>query len=177
MSKLATLDHSAPAITATASRRTWLKGVGALLGTGLLAAPTTLLASPAPAGSAPAPGSPEAASALVGGNEFIGMVKLLTGTAVPQGWLLCDGRELATADYPALFALLGTTYGGNGRTTFALPDMRADMASMAATATNRPAEAVPLGQLCAIKVANAPATTTAVAELRLPHLSRGRRLA
>ncbi|MGI4867606.1 MAG: phage tail protein [Janthinobacterium lividum] len=178
MSKLATLDRSTTAIATTASRRTWLKGFGALLGTGLLAAPTELLASPAAAaGSAPAPSSAEAASALVGGDEFIGMVKLLTGTAVPQGWLRCDGRELAVADYPALFALLGTTYGGNGRTTFALPDMRAGMADMAAAAANRPAEAVPLGQLCAIKVANAPATTTAVAELRMAHLHRSRRTA
>ncbi|RZK58403.1 MAG: tail fiber protein [Hymenobacter sp.] len=107
----------------------------------------------------------------------MGIVKLLTGPAVPQGWLLCDGRELAIADCPALFAMLGTTYGGNGRTTFALPDMRADMADMAAAAANRPAEAVPLGQFCAIKVANAPATTTAVAELRMAHLHRSRRTA
>ena len=175
MSKPVTLDRSTTAIATVASRRTWLKGLGALLGTGLMAAPTALLASPAPAGSAPAPGSAEVASALVGGDEFIGMVKLLTGPAVPQGWVLCDGRELAVADNPALFAMLGTTYGGNGRTTFALPDMRADMADMAAAAANRPAEAVPLGQLCAIKVANAPATTTAVAELRMAHLHRSRR--
>lgn len=153
-----------------ASRRSWLKGLGALLGTGLLASPSTLLARPAAtAGSTAAP-------AAAGGDEYIGLVKLLTGSTVPQGWALCDGRVLLTAEHPALFAVLGHTYGGDGRHTFALPDMRADMAAMVAAA-NRPAGAVPLGQLCAIKMANAPATTTAVAELRLMHLRRPRPIA
>jgi hypothetical protein len=149
-----------------ASRRAWLKGVGALLGTGLLAAPAAVLAAPAPAADA---------MALAGGDEFIGMVKLLTGATVPAGWLRCDGRELPIADYPALFALLGTTYGGNGRHTFALPDMRADMAEFAARAIAQVPGATPLGQLCVVKATNAPALTTAVAELRLVHLRPARR--
>ncbi|GAB2866366.1 hypothetical protein GCM10027044_29500 [Hymenobacter ruber] len=114
------------------------------------------------------------ASDLVGGDEFIGMVKLLTGTAVPAGWLRCDGRELPIADFPALFALLGTTYGGNGRSTFALPDMRHEMADLTARAANQLPGGVALGQLCVVKVANAPAVTTGVAELRLVHLRRPR---
>jgi microcystin-dependent protein len=132
--------------------------------------------SPLP-GTAPADGTAalEAAPDLAGGDEFIGMVKLLTGTAVPAGWLLCDGRELPIAGHRALFAMLGTTYGGDGRRTFALPDMRADMATMAATVAQQPAGAAPLGQLCAVKVANAPALTTAVTELRLIHLRQTRR--
>lgn len=165
-----TLDniHSSksPAAPEVPSRRSWLKGLGAVLGTGLLAAPTAVLA---------APGTTTAA--LAGGDEYIGIVKLLAGTTVPTGWALCDGRELPTAQHPALFAMLGTTYGGDGRSTFALPDMRADMAEMAALDGSRPAGAVPMGRLCAIKVANAPATTTAVAELHLVHLSRLRRAA
>lgn len=147
------------------SRRNWLKGLGAMLGTGLLAAPSAVLAAPA------------ATTALAGGDEYIGMVKLLTGTTVPTGWALCDGRELAVDQHPALFALLGTTYGGDGRHTFALPDMRTDMADMAALDESRPAGAVSMGRLCAVKVANAPATTTAVAELRMKHLHRSRRTA
>jgi len=43
---------------------------------------------------------------------------------VPKGWHLCDGSLLSIAQNTALFSLLGTTYGGNGQTTFALPDMR-----------------------------------------------------
>lgn len=42
----------------------------------------------------------------------------------PRGWALCDGRMMQIAQNTALFALLGTTYGGNGTTTFALPDLR-----------------------------------------------------
>ena len=42
----------------------------------------------------------------------------------PQGWALCDGQLLPISQNTALFSLLGTTYGGDGRTTFALPDMR-----------------------------------------------------
>ena len=157
----------------SASRRTWLKGVGALLGSGLLAAPAAVLAAPAPAPDAAALAAN--ALALAGGDEFIGMVKLITGTTVPAGWLRCDGRELAIADYPALFALLGTTYGGTGRHTFALPDMRADMAEFAARAAAQAPGGVPLGQLCVVKATNAPALTTAVADLRMVHLSTTRR--
>lgn len=42
----------------------------------------------------------------------------------PRGWMLCQGQILQIAQYSALFSLLGTTYGGDGRTTFALPDLR-----------------------------------------------------
>lgn len=141
------------------ARRRWLKGTGALLGLAVLAAPARALAL---------------APAAVTTAEAIGTILLLTGPVMPQGWVLCDGRELPVAAHPTLFAVLGHTYGGDGHRTFALPDMRADMADMAAAAANRPAHAVPLGQLCAIKLAPAPATTTAVAELRLQHL-RGAR--
>lgn len=157
----------------TTSRRSWLKGLGALLGSGLLAPATTLLAAPVAASNAPDLAGAEAASALVGGDEFIGMVKLLPGTTVPAGWALCDGRMLTIDEHPALYAVMGVTYGGNGRTTFALPDMRADMADMAAAAALATG-GVPLGQLCVVKVANAPALTNAVAELRLQHLRRTR---
>lgn len=156
------------------SRRSWLKGFGALLGTGLLAPATTLLAAPKAASNAPAHADVTAASALVGGDEYIGMVKLLTGTTVPAGWALCDGQTLAIKEHPALFAILGSAHGGDGRLTFALPDLRNDMASLAITAAAQEAGGVPLGQLCVVKVANAPALTNAVAELRLTHLRRKR---
>ena len=57
-------------------------------------------------------------------DVFIGQV-LLTGFGfAPKGFALCNGQLLPIAQNQALFSLLGTTYGGNGQTTFALPDMR-----------------------------------------------------
>lgn len=56
-------------------------------------------------------------------DEYIGMIKLCGATYVPKGWLLCDGSLLSIQQYTTLFALLGTQYGGNGQTTFGLPDL------------------------------------------------------
>ena len=49
---------------------------------------------------------------------------MFAGIFAPRGWALCDGQLLSISQNTALFSLLGTTYGGDGRTTFALPDMR-----------------------------------------------------
>jgi microcystin-dependent protein len=57
-------------------------------------------------------------------EPFIGEVKMVGFNFAPVGWALCDGRLLPIAQYEALFALIGTTYGGDGQTTFALPDLR-----------------------------------------------------
>lgn len=58
-------------------------------------------------------------------NEpFIGMIALFGFGFPPRGWAVCDGSLLSIAQNTALFSLLGTTYGGNGQTTFALPDLR-----------------------------------------------------
>ncbi len=54
----------------------------------------------------------------------IGEIRLFAGTFAPQSWALCYGQILAIASNTALFSILGTTYGGNGTTTFALPDLR-----------------------------------------------------
>lgn len=54
---------------------------------------------------------------------YIGELRLFSGT-IPQGWLPCDGTVLPIAQNQPLFALIGTTYGGNGQTNFAVPDMR-----------------------------------------------------
>ena len=63
-------------------------------------------------------------SALGGLEPFIGGVSLFAGNFAPRGWALTDGRLLDISQNTALFSLLGTTYGGDGRTTFALPDLR-----------------------------------------------------
>lgn len=57
-------------------------------------------------------------------QPYIGEIRLFPFTFAPLNWLDCDGRLLAIAEYNALFALIGTTYGGDGQTTFALPDLR-----------------------------------------------------
>ena len=57
-------------------------------------------------------------------DEFIGTIKAFGFSWAPRGWASCDGQLLAIAQYQALFSLLGTTYGGDGRTTFGLPDLR-----------------------------------------------------
>ncbi|MBT8262307.1 MAG: tail fiber protein [Bacteroidia bacterium] len=55
---------------------------------------------------------------------FIGEIKLFAGNFAPRGWAFCDGQLLAISGNSALFSILGTTYGGDGRTTFGLPDLR-----------------------------------------------------
>lgn len=57
-------------------------------------------------------------------NPFIGQIVLFGGNFAPRAWAFCDGALLAISSNTALFSILGTTYGGDGRTTFALPDLR-----------------------------------------------------
>ncbi len=57
-------------------------------------------------------------------DEFIGTIKAFGFSWAPRGWAQCNGQLLPIAQYQAVFSLLGTTYGGDGRTTFALPDLR-----------------------------------------------------
>jgi len=57
-------------------------------------------------------------------NPFYGEIRLFAGNFAPLGWAICDGSVLPIADYVPLFELLGTTYGGDGVQTFALPDLR-----------------------------------------------------
>ena len=57
-------------------------------------------------------------------EPFLGQIQPVGFNFAPRGWALCDGQLLSIAQYNALFALLGTTYGGDGRTTFGLPDLR-----------------------------------------------------
>src|SRR5512132_2194680 len=57
-------------------------------------------------------------------DPFIAEIRLFAGNFAPRGWATCDGQLLSIAQNTALFSLLGTTYGGNGQTNFALPDLR-----------------------------------------------------
>lgn len=57
-------------------------------------------------------------------EELIGTIKLFAGNYAPQGYFFCQGQTLQISQYQALFTILGTTYGGDGKNTFALPDLR-----------------------------------------------------
>jgi microcystin-dependent protein len=57
-------------------------------------------------------------------EPFLGEIRLVPFSFAPRGWAICAGQLLPINQNQALFALLGTTYGGNGQTTFALPDLR-----------------------------------------------------
>jgi microcystin-dependent protein len=57
-------------------------------------------------------------------EPYIGEIRLIAFTFVPRNWAACDGQLLSISQNTALFSLLGTTYGGNGQTNFALPDLR-----------------------------------------------------
>lgn len=57
-------------------------------------------------------------------EPFIAQIILFAGGYAPQGWAFCDGQTLPISGNEDLFSLIGTTYGGDGRTTFALPDLR-----------------------------------------------------
>jgi microcystin-dependent protein len=57
-------------------------------------------------------------------EPFIGEIRMVSFTFAPRGWAFCNGQLLSIAENTALFSLLGTTYGGNGQTTFGLPDLR-----------------------------------------------------
>lgn len=61
-------------------------------------------------------------------EPFIGMIVQFGGNFAPRNWALCDGALLSISQNQALFSILGTTYGGDGRTTFKLPDLRGRVA-------------------------------------------------
>jgi microcystin-dependent protein len=57
-------------------------------------------------------------------EPFVGEIRMFAGNFAPRGWAYCDGQLLAVSQNDALFSLLGITYGGDGETTFGLPDLR-----------------------------------------------------
>ncbi|MGI4821693.1 MAG: phage tail protein [Janthinobacterium lividum] len=101
---------AAPPMAPAEARRGWLKRLGAVLGAGLLARPA--LARPA------------SLAQIQGYNVYIGEIILLPINFAPRGYAFCNGQLLPINQNQALFSLLGTTYGGNGQTNFALPDLR-----------------------------------------------------
>lgn len=66
-------------------------------------------------------------------EPFIGMIVQFGGNFAPRGWALCNGQLLAISSHSALFSILGTTYGGDGVSTFGLPELRGRVAMHAGT--------------------------------------------
>ncbi len=57
-------------------------------------------------------------------ENYLGEIRAFAGNYAPEGWLMCDGSILNIGSYESLFTLIGTIYGGNGSTTFGIPDLR-----------------------------------------------------
>lgn len=57
-------------------------------------------------------------------EPYVGEIRVFAGNFAPVGWAFCDGQDLSISEYSTLFTLIGTTYGGDGQSTFALPDLR-----------------------------------------------------
>ena len=57
-------------------------------------------------------------------QPYVGEIRIFAGNFAPAGWMFCEGQLLPISEYETLFNLIGTTYGGDGQSTFALPDMR-----------------------------------------------------
>jgi microcystin-dependent protein len=57
-------------------------------------------------------------------EPYLGEIRIFAGNFAPLNWAFCDGSMLSIRNYPALFSIMGTTYGGNATTQFALPDLR-----------------------------------------------------
>jgi len=57
-------------------------------------------------------------------QPYVGEIRMFAGNFAPAGWMFCDGQLLPISEYETLFQLIGTTYGGDGQSTFGLPDLR-----------------------------------------------------
>src|SRR5260370_22259563 len=57
-------------------------------------------------------------------QPYVGEIRMFAGNFAPAGWMFCEGQLLPISDFDTLFNLIGTTYGGDGQSTFALPDLR-----------------------------------------------------
>lgn len=76
---------------------------------------------------------------------YLAEIRLFAGNFAPRGWFFCQGQLLSISQWTAVFALVGTTYGGNGQTTFGLPDFRSRVARGTGTGPGLPS--VDLGEM------------------------------
>jgi len=93
-------------------------------------------------------------------EPFIGQISVVAFNFAPRGYALCNGQLLPIGQNQALFSLLGTTYGGNGNTTFGLPDLRGRAAMNAST--NNPLGAIGGAESATLAPAQIPSHTHVV---------------
>jgi microcystin-dependent protein len=111
-------------------------------------------------------------------SPYFGEIRMFAGNFAPEGWMLCQGQILPISEFETLFNLIGTTYGGDGQSTFALPDLqgripihmggshvlaeRAGSETVTLTASQMPAHSHPLSaSMNAASSASTPADATA----------------
>ncbi len=68
-------------------------------------------------------------------QPYVGEIRMFAGNFAPAGWMFCEGQLLPISENETLFNLIGTTYGGDGQTTFALPDLRGRLPCIRGTAS------------------------------------------
>ncbi|KAF2341824.1 phage tail protein [Flavobacterium tistrianum] len=69
-------------------------------------------------------------------QPYIGEIRMFGGNFAPVGWMFCEGQILSISEYETLFQLIGTTYGGDGQSTFALPDLQGRVPIHSGTSTS-----------------------------------------
>lgn len=79
-------------------------------------------------------------------EQYLCEIRLFAGNFAPKGWAFCNGQLLPLSQYQAVFSILGTTYGGDGRTTFALPDLRGRVPIHAGSSRGPGVQEVRLGE-------------------------------
>lgn len=126
MNWFTSLRRTPPAAPTAASRRRFFAGAGAVAGSVLLARAASATGGALavePGTLVDAQGRPLDRAPMTA-EPFLGQIIIVPYNFAPRGWAFCNGQILAISQNMALFSLLGTTYGGNGQTTFALPDLR-----------------------------------------------------
>ncbi len=113
-----------PPAPAIPSRRRFFAGAGAVAGSALFASPAWASDLGIEPGTLVDAQGRRLSRAPLATEPYIGEIVMYGFNFAPRGWAHCDGQTLSIAQNTALFSLLGTTYGGNGQTTFALPDLR-----------------------------------------------------
>ena len=98
-------------------------------------------------------------------SPYVGEIRLFAGLFAPENWALCQGQLLQINTYQALYSLVGTTYGGDGRTTFGIPDLRGRLVIGTGTVTPT-TSAYALGQ-------TGGATSVTLTEAQLPAHTHG----
>lgn len=93
-------------------------------------------------------------------DPFVAEIRIVPFNFAPRGWAFCDGQILPISQNTALFSLLGTTYGGDGRTTFALPDLRG-RAAVSPGASPGSGAAVTLGEQVGVEAVTLTAAQAA----------------